>query len=378
MARCTARSSARTRERVGLGFGHRDADAVRPTAVVAIEHVSEVHVHFTRKEEGVWRRECCDRTAWALGQKQTIGCANRREADRFGSTELMLLRMAAGVAPRDPRHRRRGKSSQSRIVLVRDRRLVGARNRVHLNEVRAAYTVNRRLPSKMPSFIPGNVTARLAPSLLTSHDEAENADTPRRISSLVPRQTHAATTGETGRVWIRVVPRSAARPRLEGCDLLGNRPALSEVCAWAAAPPPRPPAPAAARVIPGNAERRVPERVPLIFFQEFRRDVDAEAGKGVRLVVRHAADACRHLVLGREVLPEHRPLTAVSLYRQITNRRRAAIDRESGTQLRRALTVPRHREQVALECCGKTTVGLVLRHVALQRSCSLIGCDEIR
>jgi hypothetical protein len=37
----------------------------------------------------------------------------------------------------------------------------------------------------MPSFIPGNVTARLAPSLLTSHEEAENAETPRRISSFV-------------------------------------------------------------------------------------------------------------------------------------------------------------------------------------------------
>jgi hypothetical protein len=33
----------------------------------------------------------------------------------------------------------------------------------------------------MPSFIPGKVTARLPPSLLTSHEDAENADTPRRI-----------------------------------------------------------------------------------------------------------------------------------------------------------------------------------------------------
>src|SRR5688500_18980490 len=47
------------------------------------------------------------------------------------------------------------------------------------------YTVNRRLPSKMPSFMPGNVTARLPPSLFTSHDDAENSAPPRRISSFV-------------------------------------------------------------------------------------------------------------------------------------------------------------------------------------------------
>ena len=64
----------------------------------------------------------------------------------------------------------------------------------------------------MPSFIPGNVTARLAPSLLTSHEEAENADTPRRISSRASVAGNTAAAGKAGRVGIRIEARPAARP----------------------------------------------------------------------------------------------------------------------------------------------------------------------
>ena len=86
------------RERVGFGLGHRDADAVRPVAVVAIEDVPEVHIHFAREEERVRRRERRDRAARAFGHEQAVGRANTGQADRLGSAELMLLRPCPPVS----------------------------------------------------------------------------------------------------------------------------------------------------------------------------------------------------------------------------------------------------------------------------------------
>ena len=126
------------RERVGLGLGHRDADAVGRAAVVAIEDVPEVHVHFAREEERVRRRERRDRPARAFGHEQPVGRADGRQTVRLGSAELMLLRMSARVAPDHPRHRRRRESLQSRVVLVGHRRFVRPRDGVHLNKVRPA------------------------------------------------------------------------------------------------------------------------------------------------------------------------------------------------------------------------------------------------
>ena len=125
-------------ERIGFGLGHRDADAVRAAAVVAIEDVPEVHIYFARKEERMRRRERRDRTARPFRQQQSIGRADSRKADRLGSAELMLLRMSAGVAPGHAWHRRRRESLQTRVVLVGHRRLVGPRNGIHLKKVRSA------------------------------------------------------------------------------------------------------------------------------------------------------------------------------------------------------------------------------------------------
>ena len=151
----------------------------------------------------------------------------------------------------------------------------------------------------------------------------------------------------------------------------------------ALAPGPRAGAAAAASagrcgVVAGNAERRVPERVPAVLVDHFLRDVDAEAGERIRLVVRHAPDACRHLILRRQVLSEHRPFAAAATHRQVANRRRAAVDRKSRPQLRRALPIPRDGQQIALERRRQTGARFVLRQVTRQRSRSLIGCDEIR
>ena len=70
-----------------------------PLAVVAVEDVPEVHVHFAREEERVRRRERRDRPARAFGHEQPVGRAHDRQTVRLGSAELMLLRMPAGVAP---------------------------------------------------------------------------------------------------------------------------------------------------------------------------------------------------------------------------------------------------------------------------------------
>ena len=131
-------------------------------------------------------------------------------------------------------------------------------------------------------------------------------------------------------------------------------------------------------VVPRNAERRVPERVPAILVDHFLSDVDTETGKRVRLVVRHAPDACRHLILGRQVLSEHRPLAAAATHRQVANRRRAAVDGKPRPQLRCALPIPRDGEQIAFERRRETGARLVLRQVTRQRSRCLIRCVEIR
>ena len=109
--------------------------------------------------------------------------------------------------------------------------------------------------------MPGKVTARLAPSLLTSHEEAENADTPRRISSGFRGKGMPRPPVKPGGLGFGIEAGSAARARLKRCDLLRNRAALSEPrLGWRLtrqprhappAPPPRAPAPAGAAVYPG-------------------------------------------------------------------------------------------------------------------------------
>ena len=97
----------------------------------------------------------------------------------------------------------------------------------------------------------------------------------------------------------------------------------------------------------------------------------------VRLVIRHAPDACRHLILRRQVLPEHRPLAAAATHRQVANRRRAAVDGKPRPQLRCALPIPRDGEQITFERRRETGAGFVLRQVAGQRSRSLIRRNEV-
>ena len=52
--------------------------------------------------------------------------------------ELVLLRIAAAIAPGDARRESRREPSQSRFILVGDRLLVGLRDRFHAKQVRAA------------------------------------------------------------------------------------------------------------------------------------------------------------------------------------------------------------------------------------------------
>ena len=115
-----------------------------------------------------------------------------------------------------------------------------------------------------------------------------------------------------------------------------------------------------------------------MLFEHLGRDVDAKAGKRVRLVVRHAADAGRHPIFRREVLPEHRPFAAAAAHGQIANCRRAGVDRKSRAQLRRALAIPRDSEHVAFERRREAGARFVLREVAVQRSRRLIRGADVR
>src|SRR5712692_6006992 len=73
------------------------------------------------------------------------------------------------------------------------------------------YTVKRRLPAKIPIDRPGNVTARLAPSVVTVQDVVWNDEVARRISDGVrgPPRTRAADG-------------SAPRPRCARCACISG------------------------------------------------------------------------------------------------------------------------------------------------------------
>ena len=86
------------------------------------------------------------------------------------------------------------------MVFVRDRRLVGPRNGVHLKQVRPTVDRESQIAIEDAELHPGERHREAGPSLLTSHDDAENADTPRRISSGFRGKPKAAAASEAGRI----------------------------------------------------------------------------------------------------------------------------------------------------------------------------------
>ncbi len=169
---------------------------------------------------------------------------------------------------------------------------------------------------------------------------SENADTPRRISSFVRGRPKPRPPREAGRIRIGVEAGSAARSRLKRCDLLVDRPALSErgsAGAWPLQPRHRAPGRHLGHRtcrrggVSRNAERCVPERVPAIFVDDFVRDVDTEAGR-TRSPGRSTCASCRSS-------PDIR--ASGSARASPTRRRRGApTSRESSACRRRWQTAP--------------------------------------
>src|SRR5262249_58026689 len=108
-----------------------------------------------------------------------------------------------------------------------------------------------------------------------------------------------------------------------------------------------------------------PERIPAVLLDHLRRELDAGADERLGLLHAHAADTAHDVVFGRQVLSDRRPLTARPAYRELTNRWRAAVNREARAQFLAVLTGPREDDAVGFSARSEAGRRLVLAHVAL-------------
>ena len=160
------------------------------------------------------------------------------------------------------------------------------------------YDVNWRLPAKIPIERPGKFTSTREPSVFTEQPVALNVASAFLISSGVRGSPYTRPSGPGG-----TLPLLAAG---SACDA---GPGCPRPRAGAFASP-------SSRIRLGHArndERRIPERLPLVLFDDIGRDVDSQIAQGLALLGRHTPDATLDVELGREILPERRPLASALL-----------------------------------------------------------------
>ena len=122
-----------------LALGLADAHAELRVSVFPVPDVSEVGVDFAREEEHVRRREGGDRSIFSTaGDEHAVLRLHRHARVVLEAAELILLRIAAAIAPRHTRREGGREPFQAAFVLVCDRLLVGLRDRFHAKQVRPA------------------------------------------------------------------------------------------------------------------------------------------------------------------------------------------------------------------------------------------------
>ena len=290
-----------------------DAHAELLVGVLSIPDVSQVLMDLARPEKLVRRRERRQRSSGALGYQHAVPGLQRYERVVLHPAELVLLRLLGRIPPHDPRHHVGRKALQAGVILVRDERLFGLRQRIHPDQIGAA--------------IDGELeTAREDPHRETweIHFEAPAVG------------LHAAA--------------GCLERRVGATDLLGFARQRRHLGA----------------ALAGNFKRRVMEGVPAVLGHHLRCQWDACGRQRPDMIAGHPAQAAHHVILRGQILTECGPLAALLPDRQVTNHGLAILNGVPRPHLAPSLARPRDDEQVLLNG-GRETLGrFVLRQVAVQ------------
>ena len=257
------------------------------------------------------------------------------------AAELLPLRVAAGVEPRHLRHQVGGQPLEAAVVFVRDPLLAGLRQRIHPNEVGAAVDGEAKVAGEQAHR---QARKRHREARAVGFHRARRALERCRRAANFLRLTRTVEHARRAR-WCR---RTIAS--LGICRFGGRR----------------------------HHQRRVPESVPSVLFDHLGRELDAGRAQRLRLLLGHPAHAGDDAVLGRQVLPESRPLAARFLHGELADDRLAAVDRVARPQLGAALPRPGDRDDVLLRNRRESGKTLVAADVALERIGMRRRCGEER
>src|SRR5580692_9916528 len=134
--------------RICLALGLPDSEREPRGAILAVPVVSKVDSQFARPEESMRRRECCDGTPINVCDHHTIARSYDGLLFVRGALECIVLPVVGNVVPHDPRPRSDLQPVKARIVLVGHRGLLGLRNHLLTNQVRALVDRVLQLPGK--------------------------------------------------------------------------------------------------------------------------------------------------------------------------------------------------------------------------------------
>ena len=146
-----------------FAFGLTDAHAELRVTVLAVPDVSEVGIDFAREEEHVRRRERRDRSIFSTARDEHAVLRLHRHARIvLEAAELILLRIAAAIAPRHARREGRREPFQAAFIFIGDRLLVGLRDRFHAKQIRAAVRGEPQASREDSHRQPGEIRPRLS------------------------------------------------------------------------------------------------------------------------------------------------------------------------------------------------------------------------
>ena len=235
------------------------------------------------------RRERGNQSRLPFGDEHAARGFDRDDGVVDDAAELMMLRMAAGVVPRDARREIGREPLQSGFVLVRDPRFVRARHGVHPQQVCAAIRREAKASGE------------------DAHRQTGERDLEAGAIALHAARRRLERRGRALDVGRRARRSDDARGRLRGA----GRAPRHHVAHLGTI---------------GHHERRIPERIPPVLLDHFRRQRDAGVAQWLRLLLRHAADAARHAIFGNQILSDHGPLPACFADRKIAHHRLTVVD----------------------------------------------------
>jgi hypothetical protein len=131
-----------------FAFRLPDADAHQIIFGLPVIHIPEIEFNFTSPEELVRRRENGQRPSASLENRCAVA---RTNGDGIGvriAAEPVLLPRSRHVEPREACAIRQAHSAEACTVLIRDRRLVGLRNRLLPKEIAAPVHRKRKPPGE--------------------------------------------------------------------------------------------------------------------------------------------------------------------------------------------------------------------------------------